>query len=106
MDCDLLQKIELLHAAGTQIIPPDAKEIGKTLYEILTILDGKGLALLAFDSTPLLLMLGLRLLRCDREAGDCGGHGCDFGLLELLLGLEQGRVADRRVATVNRRVGA
>ena len=49
MDCDLLQKIELLHAAGTQIIPPDAKEVGKTLYEILTILDGKGLALLAFD---------------------------------------------------------
>lgn len=49
MDCDLLQKIELLHAAGTQFNPPDAKEIAKTLYEILTILDGKGLALLAFD---------------------------------------------------------
>ena len=49
MDCDLLQKIELLHAAGTQFGPPDAREIAKTLYEILTILDGKGLALLAFD---------------------------------------------------------
>ncbi len=47
--CDLLQKLELLHAAGTQITPPHATEIVKTLYEILTILDGKGLALLAFD---------------------------------------------------------
>lgn len=49
MVCDLLQKIELLHAAGTQISPSHASEIVKTLYEILTILDGKGLALLAFD---------------------------------------------------------
>ena len=49
MDCDILQKIELLHAAGTQFNPPNAREIAKTLYEILTILDGKGLALLAFD---------------------------------------------------------
>src|ERR1700683_4587772 len=49
MDCDILQKIELLHAAGTQFNPPNASEIVKTLYEILTILDGKGLALLAFD---------------------------------------------------------
>lgn len=47
--CDLLQKLELLHAAGTQITPPHATELVKTLYEILTILDGKGLALLAFD---------------------------------------------------------
>ena len=47
--CDLLQKLELLHAAGTQITPLHATEIVKTLYEILTILDGKGLALLAFD---------------------------------------------------------
>ncbi len=47
--CDLLQKLQLLHAAGTQITPPHATEIVKTLYEILTILDGKGLALLAFD---------------------------------------------------------
>jgi len=47
--CDLLQKIELLHAAGTQFNPPEAKEIAKTFYDILTILDGKGLALLAFD---------------------------------------------------------
>lgn len=49
MVCDLLQKIELLHAAGTQVSPSHAGEIVKTLYEILTILDGKGLALLAFD---------------------------------------------------------
>jgi hypothetical protein len=49
MVCDLLQKIELLHAAGTQISPPHGQEIVKTLYEILSILDGKGLALLAFD---------------------------------------------------------
>ena len=49
MACDLLQKIELLHAVGTQFNPPHAQEIAKSLYEILTILDGKGLALLAFD---------------------------------------------------------
>ncbi len=49
MVCDLLQKIDLLHAAGTQFNPPHANEIVKTLYEILTVLDGKGLALLAFD---------------------------------------------------------
>ena len=47
--CDLLQKLELLHAAGTQITPPHAVEMVKTLYDILTVLDGKGLALLAFD---------------------------------------------------------
>jgi hypothetical protein len=49
MVCDLLQKIELLHAAGTQFTPPDGREVVRTFYEILTILDGKGLALLAFD---------------------------------------------------------
>jgi hypothetical protein len=49
MVCDLLQKIELLHAAGTHILPPDGREVVKTFYEILTILDNKGLALLAFD---------------------------------------------------------
>jgi hypothetical protein len=49
MVCDILQKIELLHAAGTQFNPPQAKEIVRTLYEVLTVLDGKGLALLAFD---------------------------------------------------------
>ena len=49
MVCDFLQKIELLHAVGTQFNPPNAKEVGKTLYDILTVLDGKGLALLAFD---------------------------------------------------------
>jgi hypothetical protein len=47
--CDLLQKLQLLHAAGTQIAPPEATELVKTLYDILTILDNKGLALLAFD---------------------------------------------------------
>lgn len=47
--CDLLQKLELIHAAGTQIVPPHAEELVKTLYEILNILDTKALALLAFD---------------------------------------------------------
>lgn len=47
--CELLQKIELLHAAGTQIVPADGEAVVKTLYEILNILDSKGLALLAFD---------------------------------------------------------
>lgn len=49
MDCDLLQKIQLLHAAGTHITPPHAQEVVRSFYEILTILDNKGLALLAFD---------------------------------------------------------
>ncbi|MDE2375553.1 MAG: hypothetical protein KGL96_15115 [Hyphomicrobiales bacterium] len=49
MDCDLLQKIELLHAAGTQVVPAHGGEIVKTLYDILSVLDSKGLALLAFD---------------------------------------------------------
>ncbi len=49
MVCDLLQKIELFHAAGTQMIPPHGPEIVKTFYDILTVLDSKGLALLAFD---------------------------------------------------------
>ena len=49
MACDLLQKIELLHSAGTQFIPSNAHDMVKTFYEILTVLDGKGLALLAFD---------------------------------------------------------
>ena len=49
MVCDLLQKIELLHAAGTQFAPGEAREVVKTFYEMLTILDNKGLALLAFD---------------------------------------------------------
>jgi hypothetical protein len=47
--CSLLEKLELLHAAGTQFNPPHAEVVVKTLYEILTVLDGKGLALLAFD---------------------------------------------------------
>jgi hypothetical protein len=47
--CDFLQKIELMHAVGTQFVPAHGQEIVKTLYEILTVLDGKGLALLAFD---------------------------------------------------------
>lgn len=49
MECDLLQKIELLHAAGTQFHPANAQKVMRTFYEILTILDEKGLALLAFD---------------------------------------------------------
>ncbi len=49
MVCDLLQKIELLHAGGTQFNPPGAKEILKTFYDVLNVLDAKGLALLAFD---------------------------------------------------------
>jgi hypothetical protein len=49
MECDLLQKIELLHAAGTQFHPANAREVMQNFYEILTILDDKGLALLAFD---------------------------------------------------------
>lgn len=49
MVCTLLEKIELLHAVGTQISPPHAGEIVKSLYDILNVLDEKGLALLAFD---------------------------------------------------------
>jgi hypothetical protein len=49
MACDLLQKVELLHAAGTILTPADGKEIVRTFYDVLTILDTKGLALLAFD---------------------------------------------------------
>ena len=49
MDCDLLQKIQLLHAAGTAFTPPDGAQVARSLYEIMTILDNKGLALLAFD---------------------------------------------------------
>ena len=49
MVCNLLQKIELLHTAGTQFMPPNGPELVQSFYEILTILDTKGLALLAFD---------------------------------------------------------
>jgi len=49
MVCDLLQKIELLYAAETQFNPPHAPEITKAIYDVLTVLDGKALALLAFD---------------------------------------------------------
>ena len=49
MECSLLQKLELLHTAGTQLNPPHALEIVHTLYESLNVLDSKGLALLAFD---------------------------------------------------------
>jgi hypothetical protein len=47
--CTLLQKLELLHTAGTQINPPHAMDMVHTLYETLNVLDAKGLALLAFD---------------------------------------------------------
>jgi hypothetical protein len=49
MVCDLLQKITLMQAAGTLVTPTDGKEVVQTFYEILTVLDNKGLALLAFD---------------------------------------------------------
>lgn len=49
MDCDLLHKIQLLHAAGTHFTPADAREVVQSFYEIMSILDNKGLALLAFD---------------------------------------------------------
>lgn len=49
MVCDLLQKLELLHATGTQINPVHGQEIVQTFYDLLTVLDSKGLALLAFD---------------------------------------------------------
>lgn len=49
MVCDLMHKVELLHAAGTHFTPANAREVLRSFYEILTILDNKGLALLAFD---------------------------------------------------------
>lgn len=49
MVCSLLEKIELLHAAGTQFSPPHGGEMVKNLYDILNVIDTKGLALLAFD---------------------------------------------------------
>jgi hypothetical protein len=49
MVCDLLQKIELFHAGGTQMVPPHGPGIVKAFYDILTVIDSKGLALLAFD---------------------------------------------------------
>src|SRR6201987_4785284 len=49
MVCDLLQKIKLFHTAGTQMVPPHGPDVVKAFYDILTVLDSKGLALLAFD---------------------------------------------------------
>ena len=49
MVCDLLQKIELFHAGGKQMVPPHGPDIVKAFYDILTVIDSKGLALLAFD---------------------------------------------------------
>ena len=60
MVCDLLQKIEMSHAAGTQMMPPHGPEIVKTFYDVLTVLDSKGLALLAFDSSLPLQPLPLK----------------------------------------------
>ena len=37
MVCDLLQKIEMFHAAGTQMTPAHGPEIVKTFYDILTV---------------------------------------------------------------------
>ena len=42
MECDFLDKIELLHAVETQIIPPNGREIVKSLYDILNVLDKQG----------------------------------------------------------------
>jgi hypothetical protein len=42
MVCDLLQKIELFHTAGTQMIPPHGPDIVKALYDILTVLSAAG----------------------------------------------------------------
>ena len=41
MVCDLLQKIELFHAAGTQMVPPYGPDIVKSFYDILTVLDSR-----------------------------------------------------------------
>jgi hypothetical protein len=49
MVCNLLQKVELLHAAGVHFTPPNALELAHSFYEMMNILDDKGLALLAFD---------------------------------------------------------
>ena len=49
MVCDLLQKIELFHAGGKQMVPPHGPDIVKAFYDILTVIDSKGFALLAFD---------------------------------------------------------
>ena len=39
MVCDLLQKIELFHAGGTQMVPPHGPDIVKAFYDILTVID-------------------------------------------------------------------
>ena len=64
MTCDLLQKIQLLHSAGTQSIPSNGHEMVRSLYEILTVLDGKGLALLAFDGIDVEAPLDGTLVVC------------------------------------------
>ena len=35
MTCDLLQKIELIYAAGTQFIPPNAREVVRTFMPFI-----------------------------------------------------------------------
>jgi hypothetical protein len=49
MQCDLLHKLELLHNEGIQFTPPHAREVVRTLYDTLTVLDTKTFALLAFE---------------------------------------------------------
>jgi hypothetical protein len=39
MVCDLLQKIELFHTAGTQMVPPHGPDVVKAFCDILTVLD-------------------------------------------------------------------
>ena len=49
MVCSLLERIELLHAAGNPSVRCMAEKRAKNLYDILNVIDEKGLALLAFD---------------------------------------------------------
>jgi hypothetical protein len=48
MVCDLLQKIELFHTAGTQMVPPHGPDVVKAFYDILTVLDSKGFSAARF----------------------------------------------------------
>jgi hypothetical protein len=48
MVCDLLQKIELFHAAGTQMVPPHGPDIVKAFHDILTVIELKGISSVGF----------------------------------------------------------
>lgn len=47
---DLLEKLLVLHAAGTQVTPENAKEVASYLYDALTVVDRKAATLLVFDA--------------------------------------------------------